>query len=93
VNIHEVVKATRIASEVLAKHTELNATQRLAVCAAFQLALIEAETESAAGPRADSAPAHSQVPSVAGGFTLTAFTPRGASMLEDLDRVLCKVLP
>lgn len=39
---------------------------------------------------ADSAPAP-QVREVAGGFKLTAFTPRGVSMLDAMDRVLARL--
>jgi hypothetical protein len=51
-------------------------------------------TESDAGAgkaHADSAPAPLESREVAGGFKLSAYTPRGVSMLESLDRVLGKL--
>lgn len=49
--------------------------------------------ESVAGSDtgADSAPAPLESREVAGGFKLSAYTPRGVSMLESIDRVLGKL--
>jgi len=49
--------------------------------------------ESTAGPDtgADSAPAPLESREVAGGFKLTAYTTRGVSMLESMDRVLARI--
>jgi hypothetical protein len=44
------------------------------------------EARSPSGP-----PGGLSEPRVAGNFKMTAFTPRGVSMLEALDRVLCKM--
>lgn len=80
-NIHDVVRATSVAESVLASETALTPAQRMELCAKFQLALIDAETEG--------------VPTVqplasreVEGMKLTAYTPRGAEMLAELERVM-----
>jgi hypothetical protein len=49
--------------------------------------------ESVAGPDtgADSTPAPLESREVAGGFSIAAYTPRGVSMLDSLERVLGKL--
>lgn len=92
-NIHDVVRVTRVTEQVLADKTDLSAMDRMELCLALQVALINSvcNESDACAPALDSSPAHSAPSGVAGGFQLRAFTPRGVAMVDALDAVLARL--
>lgn len=90
-NIHDVVRVTRVTEQVLAEKTDLNALDRMELCLALQVALINSVVNECDADcfGADSSRPALAVPLKTGrGFSLRAMTTRAVPMVEALDKVL-----
>lgn len=93
-NIHDVVRATRVAEKVLAERTTLTPMQRAALVLEIQVALIDSEVNESTPTVVTHGSVDSDRPAPAlpmesgRRFSLIPLTPRGASMVDAIDRVL-----